>query len=138
MKLYLIGSLRNPAIPTVAATLRTAGYHVHDDWYAAGPAADDCWQRYSEERGQSYQEALHGVAAQHVFNTDRNHLNTCDAGVLVYPAGRSAHLELGYVVGQGKPGFILLDKIPERWDVMAAFATVCATVQELLDSLARM
>jgi hypothetical protein len=32
-------------------------------------------------------------------------------------------LELGYTIGRGKPGFILFDQEPERYDVMYAFAT---------------
>lgn len=39
------------------------------------------------------------------------------------PAGKSAHLELGYVIGTGKPGWILFDQDPERFDVMHNFAT---------------
>ena len=30
-------------------------------------------------------------------------LDDCNACVLVMPCGRSAHLELGYMTGQGKP-----------------------------------
>ena len=41
MRLYVIGSLRNPAVPQVAKRLREAGFLVFDDWYAAGPEADD-------------------------------------------------------------------------------------------------
>jgi len=41
MKLYLIGSLRNPRVPEVAEILRWNGHLVFDDWYAAGPEADD-------------------------------------------------------------------------------------------------
>jgi nucleoside 2-deoxyribosyltransferase len=39
------------------------------------------------------------------------------------PAGKSGHLELGYMVGCGKPGYILFDKEPERLDQMVQFAT---------------
>jgi len=43
--------------------------------------------------------------------------------VLVMPAGKSAHLELGYLIGQGKRGYILLEHDSDRWDVMLQFAT---------------
>jgi len=39
-------------------------------------------------------------------------------GVLMLPAGRSGHLELGQIMGDRKPGFILLDEDYDRWDVM--------------------
>lgn len=136
MKLYIIGSLRNPAIPHIATKLRTHGYDAFDSWFAAGPTADDSWQAYSKSRGQSYREALGDYAAQHIFQYDRRHLNDSDAGVLVAPAGRSGYLELGYLLGRGVPGFILLEQEFDRWDVMAAFATVCPTFEDLLKGLA--
>src|SRR5258706_9150607 len=99
MIVYLIGSLRSPRVPKVAEELRAAGYEVFDDWYAAGPEADDYWQRYEQAKGHTYAEALAGYAANHVFNFDRTRLMRADAGVLVLPAGKSGHLELGYLVG---------------------------------------
>lgn len=121
--IYLIGSLRNEAIPDTAATLRSIGLEVFDDWYAAGPEADDYWRTYEKRRGRSYSEALKGHAANHVFEFDKLHLERCDAALLVLPAGRSGHLELGYTAGLGKKTFILLDQEYDRWDVMYRFAT---------------
>lgn len=136
MKLYVIGSLRNPAIPEAARALRDAGHEVFDDWYAAGPEADDFWKAYEEQRGRTYVEALDGHAAQHVFAFDKAHLDEADAAVLVLPAGRSGHLELGYVVGSGKPGYVLMEPDSDRWDVMYLFATrVCTDVTDLLTAL---
>lgn len=120
--LYLIGSLRNEGIPEVSKSLREIGLDVFDDWHAAGPEADDCWKEYEENRGRTYKEALSGYAARHVFSFDKHHLDRCDAALLVLPAGKSGHLELGYMAGRGKPTFILLDR-PDRWDVMYQFAT---------------
>jgi hypothetical protein len=135
--LYLIGSLRNEAITTTAKELRGLGLEVFDDWMAAGPEADDYWKSYEVGRGRTYSDALSGLAARHVFEFDKHHLDRCDAGLLVLPAGRSGHLELGYVVGSGKPGFILLDDdyVKEgRFDVMYRFATeVFESKEEMLD-----
>ncbi len=122
-KIYLIGSLRNPIIPEIGQAIRELGFDVFDDWHAAGPHADDCWKEYEQARGHSYRYALSGFAAQHVYEFDLHHLNCSDIGVLVLPAGRSGHLELGFLAGQGKPTFILLDEAEERWDVMYKFAT---------------
>lgn len=123
MMIYLIGSLRNPEIPKLGNRLRAAGFDVFDDWMAAGPEADDHWQSYSNNRGHDYKEALAGAAAQHVFKFDKHFLDQSDIAILVLPAGKSGHLELGYMAGRGKRSYILFDKAPERYDVMYNFAT---------------
>jgi len=122
--IYLIGSLRNPKVPEIANKLREAGHDVFDDWFAAGPEADDYWKKYEQERGHNYKQALAGYAADHVFKFDKKHLNRCDIAVLMLPAGKSGHLELGYAIGKGKQGYILFDEAmpADRWDVMYLFA----------------
>lgn len=132
--IYLIGSLRNLYLPSVARSLRAAGHEVFDDWYAAGPDADDKWREYEQRRGRSYIEALKGKAANHVFEFDHLHLSVADVTVLVLPAGKSAHLELGWTLGRQVPGYILLDR-PDRWDVMYKFADGIA---ESIDGLVAM
>ena len=139
-KIYLIGSLRNPAIPEIAFALRQLGFEVFDDWFAAGPEADDYWQKYEQQRERTYAEALAGHAANHVYNFDKHHLDSCDIAILALPAGKSGHLELGYAIGSGKTGYILLDesKPVERWDVMYLFAKeVHHTLASLLEALER-
>lgn len=132
---YVIGSLRNPSIPVVSKRLREHGFDVFDDWYAAGPDADDIWRDYEKSRGRDYLTALNeGHHAQHVWDYDRVHLDRCDVGVLVLPAGKSGHLELGYLIGQGKNGYILLDN-PDRWDIMYLFAYAFPTLDELVQRL---
>lgn len=125
--IYVIGSLRNETIPTVGTELRKAGWDAFDDWYAAGPEADDKWKEYETSRGRSYAQALEGHAARHVFSFDKAHLDRCDAAVLVLPAGRSGHLELGYMAGLGKRTFVLFDQDYSRWDVMYQFADATFT-----------
>lgn len=136
-KIYLIGSLRNPRIPEIASQLRNAGHELFDDWYAAGPEADDYWQKYEMAKGNNYKEALQGYAANHVYSYDRSHLDRNEIAVMLLPAGKSGHLELGYMIGQGKQGYILFDdQMPERWDVMYLFASgVFFTVQDLVNHL---
>lgn len=121
--IYLIGSLRNPAIPQIANAIREYGYEVFDDWYAAGPEADDYWQRYENSRGHGIEAALSGYAARNVYTFDRRHLDLSNAAVLALPAGKSGHLELGYMIGCGRPGYVLFDQEPERFDVMYQFAS---------------
>jgi nucleoside 2-deoxyribosyltransferase len=135
--IYVIGSLRNTNIPRIGNLLRSAGFDAFDDWYAAGPEADDKWKEYESGRNRTYQQALSGYAAQHVYDFDVHHLDRVDAGLLVAPAGKSAHLELGYIIGRGKPGYILTDD-PDRWDVMTKFAkSVFFTEGDMLDTISR-
>jgi nucleoside 2-deoxyribosyltransferase len=124
MKLiYIIGSLRNPQVPVLERELIAQGFDVFAEWYGAGEHADDAWQAYQDGLGHSYTEALASYAAQMVFNFDKTHLTRCDMVVMLMPTGKSGHLELGYARGLGKPGYILMDKKPKRYDVMYNFAS---------------
>lgn len=136
--IYLIGSLRNPQVTEFANWLEAeTGFEVFTSWFAAGPEADDKWKEHETARGRSYKEALHHHAARHVFEFDKAHIERANAVVLVLPAGKSGHLELGYALGQGTPGFILLADV-DRWDVMYRFATgVTEDRDELCDMLTR-
>jgi hypothetical protein len=122
VKAYVIGSLKNHNIPIIANLLRNIGLDAFDDWWAVGPEADDYWLTYERQRGRSYEEALLGYAARNTFNFDKHHIDHSDIGILVMPAGKSAHLELGYMAGRGKLTYVLFDKEPERYDVMYQFA----------------
>jgi len=136
--IYLIGSLRNSGIPLIANQLRKLGYDVFDDWFAPGPKADDWWQHYETTRGRTYEEALDGYAAKHIFEFDFSHLLWANIAILVMPAGKSGHLELGWLLGRGVPGYILFDRVPERWDVMYQLANgVFFTFEGLRDTLTR-
>lgn len=136
MKVYVIGSLRNDFVPHLGIELRKHGFDCFDDWHSNGREADDRWQGYEQRRGRSFADALKAPVAQNTFGLDKRMLDWCDAAVLVLPAGKSAHMELGYAIGRGKLGYILLDKEPERFDVMYAFAeAVVGTVDELLVQL---
>lgn len=134
--IYIIGSLRNPRVLEVGNSLRAAGLEAWDDWFAGGEQADDAWRDYEQGRGRSYAEALYAPAAQNIFQFDKRHIDRASSAVMVAPAGRSGHLELGYVLGSGKPGYILLDTEPERWDVMYQFATgVFTSLEDLIAEL---
>jgi len=137
MRVYLTGSLRNPRVRELANDLRESGFEVFDDWHAAGPKADDIWQDYEEGRGRTYPEALDGHAAWHTYLYDKHHIDHCDVLVLVMPAGKSSHLELGYAKGVGKRTVVFFqDGYPARWDVMYRFAdTVTDSQTDLVEYL---
>ena len=55
---------------------------------------------------------------------DITHLDKSNAGVMIMPAGKSGHFELGRLNGQGKPTFILFEGgDPEKWDLMIGEVT---------------
>lgn len=139
MKLYLIGSLRNAEVPKIAEQLRQrTGHAVFDNWFAAGPTADDYWRDYERGRGNGLKDALASPEAQHVFSFDKKYLDASNGAVLAWPAGKSCHLEFGYIIGQGKPGWILIDGEPERFDVMLNFATgVHTSIDDLVKDINR-
>jgi len=123
-KIYLIGSLKNTRIPVVAKTLRDRGHEVFDDWFGAGPEADQIWRDYEKQRGRSYVEALFEKNATKNFNFDHHHLKAADTGILLLPAGKSGHLELGYMAGLGKNTHILVEGNMEIWDLMYRLANM--------------
>ncbi|MGA7855442.1 MAG: hypothetical protein WCA15_19140 [Candidatus Acidiferrales bacterium] len=133
---YLIGSLRNPEIPKFANQIVAEGYEVFADWYNPGPEADQYHRDYAKARGWSHKQFIEGYAARNIFDFDKAHMDRCDAAVMLMPAGRSGHLELGYTIGRGKPGFIVFEEIPERYEIMIQFATaIFYSRQEFFDYL---
>jgi len=137
--IYLIGSLRNQNVPVLSNELREVlKIEVFDDWFSPGPAADDFWRDYEKLRGSSYKQALNNYAGKHIFEFDKHHIDRLNIAVLYMPAGKSGHMELGYMLGQGKKGYVLFDQEPERWDVMYQFATdIFFNKEELIEELKR-
>ena len=135
--IYLFGSLANPRIPELTKQLRDLGHEVFSEWYAAGEGADEKWKAYFKGLGLSYKETLETDFVTTAFTFDLEHMEKADIGVLVMPAGRSGHCELGWMLGRGKRGYILFpDGEPERPDLMVKLATdVVFSVEELLEAL---
>jgi hypothetical protein len=145
-RIYVVGSLRNPEVPVVGQALRDAGHEAFDDWYGAGPNADDHWRNYEEERERSYVDALAAPAAEAIFNLDMKWLVWADTAVLVLPAGKSAHMEAGWVKGHGGELHIIMPASDVRWDVMYRMADsihpnvetlVAYLASRVLDAIAR-
>ena len=115
MKVYVASSWRNLHQPAVVTVLRQAGHEVYDFRDSDGfhwSDLDQDWKTWSPERFRAVLRQ-HPVARRG-FERDMDALRWCDACVLVQPCGRSAHLELGWAVGQGKRTAILLrDGEPE-------------------------
>lgn len=140
---YIIGSLKNDKIPHIAKEIRELGFETFDDWFSPGPEADDFWRNFEKVRGSTYKEALNNYSAKHIFEFDKYHIDRADIGIMIMPAGKSGHLELGYMIGQGKPCFIFFQEEPERWDIMYIFTTttggdVCFSKEELFEKISKL
>lgn len=108
MKIYVASSWRNMDQPWVVAQLRGRGYEVYD---FKNPTDGDQGFHWKEvglaqhERPCSIarlKEALAHPRAVEGFAHDSGAMKWADACVLVLPAGRSAHLEAGWMAGAGK------------------------------------
>lgn len=72
---------------------------------------------------------------QRAFQEDKSWLDWTEGLVLVVPSGRSAHLEAGYAVGQGKPVWIWGQFPKGEFDVMYGFAHGLYRTEELEELL---
>lgn len=136
--IYVIGSLRNHKVPALANKLRQSlpGVEIFDSWFAPGPHADDYLRDYCKAKGLTYKQTLQDWAATHIFAFDRKHISRATDVVMVMPAGKSGHLELGWALGKGKRGYVLFESEPKRVDVMYQFATdIFFNYKELVDAL---
>ena len=131
--IYVIGSLSNPLVEEVADRIRETGIEAFDQWRAS---KGDYWADYALRRKLPFKDALKLDFVETAFQFDLKYLKSCSAAVLVMPAGRSGGIELGWILGQGKPGYILYDGEPERPDLMAKLATeVFFNIEDLIDEL---
>jgi hypothetical protein len=138
-KVYVMGSLRNPEIITVANAIEAAGHLTYAAWHSPGPGADEHWKEHAQGRGRTYLQELEGPHVRMVFNNDKHWLDWANIAPLVLPAGRSAYCELGYMRGKGSRTIALLgEPNPERWDIMLRFAEeIYPTIDDVLKALAK-
>ncbi len=139
MKIYLASSWRNPDQPTVLKRLRHEGFEVYDfrnphpgnhgfHW----SEIDTNWENWTP---WEFIAALKHEQVMVGFSLDFAAMNLCDVCVLVMPCGRSAHLELGYMLGQGKPGYILLDDSGEPELMYRIVTGLCTGINDMIRQL---
>ena len=142
MRIYLASSWRNQNQPAAVVALRDAGHEVYDfrnpapgDNGFAWSEVDRDWLDWSPDR--FLERLLNSPRAADGFAKDKAALDWCEACVLLLPSGRSAHLEAGYVTGQGKPTVVLLDEQgfePELMYLLAA--EIVTTLPAVVTALA--
>lgn len=140
MKIYVASSWRNTMQPEIVKSLRGVGHEVYDFRTASiDPAAteddgfrwseiDRDWQQWT---ALEYVHALQTPLAQKGFHNDKRGMDWADVCVLVLPSGRSAHLEAGFMAGQGKPVFICT-RNGEEPELMALLCTRVVWNTEML------
>lgn len=138
MKIYVASSWRNQVYPDIVALLRSHGHDVYDFRNPPGGGhgfgwseIDPNWKTWTPEQ---YREHLNHPLAEQGFQSDMAGLIECDVCVLVMPAGRSANWELGFAMGQGKRGYVLLLE-PCEPELMWKEALILTSTTELLESL---
>lgn len=112
-RIYVASSWKNQYFETVVDLLtgpsenhecydfkRTSGAAFH--WSEAGVNS-------AGETVENYLAGLNHPRSVAGFHSDFSHMEWADTFVLILPCGRSAHLELGWAVGKGKPTAILLE-----------------------------
>lgn len=124
-KIYVASSWRNRYQPEVVEALRFMGCEVYD-FRNPFPNSGFSWNEISPD-WKSWTitesvEALNHEKAIAGFNSDVFALRSASAVVLVLPSGRSAHLEAGWAVGQGKGLFIYSPEANEP-ELMYKWAT---------------
>ena len=144
MKIYVASSWRNVRQPEIVQSLRQKGYEVYDFRHPSQEKGgfqwgdiDPEWQNWDTEE---YRAALGHPEAERGFHNDYAAMLRADAFVLLMPCGRSAHLEAGWAIGQGKPTCILLGTSDEpelMYKLADQLALTMAEVFDWLEEVAR-
>ena len=105
-RLYVATSWRNVYQPEIVRIAREMGLETYDFRIPEPGIYGFSWKSIDKSpvKGWSferYREILAHPIAQEAFERDMHGLSA-DATLLVLPAGRSAHWELGYACGQGQ------------------------------------
>jgi hypothetical protein len=126
---YVASSWRNPMQEAVVRIIEGAGIECYDFKNPHGGTGfawsdiDPNWEAWSAEE---YVRLLEHPVAIKGYESDFNAMQRADTFVLVLPCGRSAHLELGWAVGQGKRTCILT-RDGEEPELMARMVDHIAT-----------
>lgn len=137
-RIYVASSWRNRHQPGVVAALRAAGHEVYD---FRNPAPDNDGFRWSEidPDWQTWDARAYAAALEHPIAIkghayDFEAMRWADTCVLVLPSGRSASYELGWCMGAGKRGIVLVAE-PCEPELMYRGATIVGDMAGVLTAL---
>ncbi len=138
--IYVASSWRCPTQPGVVQALRDAGHEVYDFRNPPGGATGFAWSEvdpaWLDWSIDTYRNLLDHPRAVEGFGNDLEAMEWADTFVLVLPCGRSAHLELGWAVGQGLRTAILLSQDGFEPELMYRMVDhLAVSTEELVDWL---
>jgi hypothetical protein len=142
MRIYVASSWRNQRQQEVVGALRELGHEVYD---FRNPAPGDrgfSWRECARpaqlwDSRRFRDEVLTTPQARRGFAYDMGALRAAQATVLVLPCGRSAHLELGYAVGQGQRTVVLTELQLDEPELMYLMCSQIAVGLDELRTFAR-
>lgn len=132
MKIYLATSWRNTDFERARELLRAEGWEVYD----FRDSGVNTHASESFEKALSYTEYMSAMAQPELKaqgERDYAALDWCDVVVMLLPCGKSAHIELGYALGAGKPAFVVWS--PGPVDLMYQRANVVSSIYDVIDLL---
>lgn len=140
-KIYVASSWRNSWQPSTVIALRKL-YEVYDfrnpapdntgfKWYDIDPH----WPTWLPAQ---FRKALDHPIAQAGFKCDKDAMDWADTCLLVLPSGKSAHLEAGYMAGEGKKVIVYSPATAIEPELMyKLLGKICLNWTEVLEELAR-
>ena len=126
MRIYIASSWKNyESVFAHAYHLRKKGYEVDAFVDSSQGRYVFDWREIAKDRNKlNAITFLEDNRSQKAFKEDKKWLDWCDVCILLLPAGRSSHLEAGYIKGQKKKLIIYCPtRFPKgEFDVMYGFA----------------
>lgn len=122
-RIYVASSWRNEFQEVIVTVLRAIGHEVYDfkhpregddgfHWSEVGMPSYDR-ETNSEVPLHEYLKGIEHPIAEEGFCSDFDAMKWADTCVLLLPSGRSAHLEAGWFIGNGRPTAILIPSVLE-------------------------
>ena len=135
--IYVASSWRNQVQPEVVTALREYGHEVYDFRHPEPMNDGFAWSEIDENwlgwTPDEFTDALEHPVALEGYSLDYAAMNRSDMGVLVLPSGRSAHIEAGWLIGQGKKVIILLSPLDFEPELMYLLADhIVTSIGELI------
>lgn len=138
MNIYVASSWKNIIQPIIVRRLREAGHDVYDfhnankvfNWKCDTQVQDGC-------TAGRLQSALKTGVTDGAFAEDMQALMKCDVCVLVLPCGLSAHIEAGWVAGNGKWVVVYFNTPNDcvEPELMYKMGLLCIGMKQLLERI---
>ena len=129
---YVASSWKNDKHPDSVDQIRAAGFQVYD--YRTADAfswrdIDPDWDLWTPSQTIDF---LDDPIAHATYAVDKKALDECDALVLLEPAGKSSHLEAGFVAGTRRGKLVIIVLAKEEPELMYKMADKLVLTQGAL------